>query len=1283
MINRKYILLLTAAALLPLAGCLKDPGPSDGGSITVEASIGAQTKVTTVGDGSAFAEGDRIAVYAWTGSASAVPDTRVVNGVVNTLGSSGWTPASEMRWKNLTDAHYFLGVNPVHTISSFTAGEYVLGTDSFAANDLLVATVLGEGRTASGGAVPLGFKHVMARLSVNIQLGNTLSAGDVSGVTVLAKKLAVVDYLAQTASASSSASASELPLFAMSTAASGYALSYSGPQVPQEGVRKITVRVAGMDYVYTSDSDIPLVSGKHTTVNLVVGKDRVELSDVSVSDWVASGTLDGGEAKVVSPFFANNWLTFTSEGTTKLSLLNVAGNAPKLYYSTDTYDWTEWDYSELTFSSGAPLYICGDNPGGFSSSVSKYSKFVVSGNTCSISGDIMSLLAYDKDIKEIPCEYCFCHLFDVCKLLTKAPDLPATTLAPGCYFEMFHGCNRLETAPVLPATRLFDWSYAYMFQGCSNLNYVKCLAEDIDYSKCTYYWLDAVKSSGTFVKASGMNKWTPDSEHGIPSGWAVKDNISASQYLTFTSSGTSTISLSLTYVSSPKLYYSRNAEDWYEWDLSGLTFTYGEPLYLCGDNPGGLCTHYFTFCRFHDEGSDAYEISGSIMSLLNKDAELLVIPNDYCFYSLFQGCTSLTTAPDLPATTLTPDCYGCLFNGCASLKTAPALPATALAAECYFSIFKDCISLSKAPDLPATTLANSCYRNMFAGCTGLTTAPALPATTLTGKCYFHMFQDCTGLTTAPALPATALAENCYGSMFYGCTGLTTAPTLPATALAESCYNSMFMDCTGLKTAPALPATSLAENCYYFMFHGCTSLTTAPALAATTLAENCYGYMFGGCTSLEAAPALPATTLANGCYKAMFRQCSALKASPELPAPVLVEECYYEMFYGCSSLSVVTCLATGLDAEHSRTRWLQDVAGSGTFYQDVAADWDSVLEDGIPSGWTSRFNARALCITTDGEMKVSLDNKGGNTPKLYYSANLSDWTEWDYSELTFSSSAPLYLCGDNTSGFSFSTGKYSQFIFTDLNGNGSKVRVSGDIMSLIDKESERLVIPNDYCFYKLFQDCTSLTTAPALPATTLADHGYANMFHACTSLTTAPALPATTLAAYCYSYMFCGCSNLNKAPVLPATTLAGSCYFCMFKDCNGLATAPALPATTLANGCYSYMFEGCKSLTTAPAVLPAITLANECYKYMFNGCTSLEAAPDLPATGLKDACYYRMFKDCSKLSYVKCLALNPDETNLKQWLLGVAYTGTFVKNDSATSWLEGSSGIPTGWTVLKF
>ena len=67
----------------------------------------------------------------------------------------------------------------------------------------------------------------------------------------------------------------------------------------------------------------------------------------------------------------------------------------------------------------------------------------------------------------------------------------------------------------------------------------------------------------------------------------------------------------------------------------------------------------------------------------------------------------------------------------------------------------------------------------------------------------------------------------------------------------------------------------------------------------------------------------------------------------------------------------------------------------------------------------------------------------------------------------------------------------------------------------------------YSFYSLFEDCTSLTKAPALPATTLTQYCYQYMFNGCTSLTKAPVLPATTLTDYCYQYMFDGCSNLNE------------------------------------------------------------------------------------------------------------------------------------------------------------
>ena len=202
-----------------------------------------------------------------------------------------------------------------------------------------------------------------------------------------------------------------------------------------------------------------------------------------------------------------------------------------------------------------------------------------------------------------------------------------------------------------------------------------------------------------------------------------------------------------------------------------------------------------------------------------------------------------------------------------------------MAGYCYSQMFYGCTALTTAPELPATTLARNCYDNMFFGCTSLTTAPELPATTLANGCYNCMFYNCTALTTAPALPATTLAMNCYSNMFHGCTSLTTAPELPATTMADSCYSRMFEDCTSLTTPPSvLPATALADSCYRYMFYGCTSLTTTPALPATTLDNYCYSMMFYGCASLTTVPSLPATTLDEGCYGNMFNSCTKIKLS---------------------------------------------------------------------------------------------------------------------------------------------------------------------------------------------------------------------------------------------------------------------------------------------------------------------------------------------------------------------------------------------------------------------
>lgn len=216
--------------------------------------------------------------------------------------------------------------------------------------------------------------------------------------------------------------------------------------------------------------------------------------------------------------------------------------------------------------------------------------------------------------------------------------------------------------------------------------------------------------------------------------------------------------------------------------------------------------------------------------------------------------------------------------------------------------------------------------------------------------------------------------------------------------------------------------------------------------------------------------------------------------------------------------------------------------------------------------------------------------------------------------------------DNLGGTSEKYSGYSQISF----GTTADVACTGDIRTLLDYKSFETVATGSARFYRLFKDCTQLTSAPNLPAKTLADGGYRGMFRSCTSLTAAPDLPATELADHCYAFMFSGCTKLKKVPdALPALTMASNCYREMFCNCTSLEKAPQLSATTLAESCYSGMFWGCKELTEAPK-LNATSLKESCYNAMFWGCTSLTAAPDLPATELAKNCYATMFYSCSKL-----------------------------------------------------
>ena len=177
-------------------------------------------------------------------------------------------------------------------------------------------------------------------------------------------------------------------------------------------------------------------------------------------------------------------------------------------------------------------------------------------------------------------------------------------------------------------------------------------------------------------------------------------------------------------------------------------------------------------------------ISGDITSLINGTGRLQIM--DTSLAGLFKDCTGLENHPTREI-----------------ILDSPTLEQTA----CYSQMFEGCTGLSRAPDLPAVNLSKGCYSNMFYGCTSLVQVPRiLPATLLDESCYQFMFSHCTRLKTAPELPATTLAKFCYMSMFCDCSSLESAPDLPASTLAGSCYNCMFDGCSSLNRIKCLAVT---------------------------------------------------------------------------------------------------------------------------------------------------------------------------------------------------------------------------------------------------------------------------------------------------------------------------------------------------------------------------------------------------------------------------------------------------------------------------------------------
>lgn len=214
--------------------------------------------------------------------------------------------------------------------------------------------------------------------------------------------------------------------------------------------------------------------------------------------------------------------------------------------------------------------------------------------------------------------YCYNGLFAGCKGITKAPELPATTMTAGCYSEMFRATG-LTTAPNLPTTVFQPYSYDSDGEHGSIDCYMQMFQD------CIY--LTAVPALPATTLVHGVYQNMFEGCTGL--------------------------------VNAPVLPAT---------DLTG-----GDQCYTAMFKG---CTSLTTAPALPAAKLDAMcymEMFSGCTSLVNAPTLPATTLAEDSYHRMFEGCTLLQKAPELPAAHVVGQSYGGMFDGCSSLNYVKCL----------------------------------------------------------------------------------------------------------------------------------------------------------------------------------------------------------------------------------------------------------------------------------------------------------------------------------------------------------------------------------------------------------------------------------------------------------------------------------------------------------------------------------------------------------------------------------------------------------------------------------
>ena len=301
---KKIIYAVVAMAMLTLSSCQKEDVALGNGSYPEDNVVRVSTSVNAL----ATRSGETATEYAGENLglmiANFLNNSYSYGNIKWTKSSGAWSPESQMLWKNATESVAVMAYAPYLETEEeieIAAFPFKVQTDQSAGtlSSDLVAYYNPNFVPANDlvdGNIPVAFDHKLSQLNFAFTFGNEFEGvGAISSVKVIANSSA--KFQLNSDLAKDLGEKAEITAFD-----SGDAYSVIVP--PQEFEAGETmveiITTDGRIFGYQPSTTHTFASGTAYTINLRIGKDKLEIDDITVSDWETGDSLGEGNLELAS-----------------------------------------------------------------------------------------------------------------------------------------------------------------------------------------------------------------------------------------------------------------------------------------------------------------------------------------------------------------------------------------------------------------------------------------------------------------------------------------------------------------------------------------------------------------------------------------------------------------------------------------------------------------------------------------------------------------------------------------------------------------------------------------------------------------------------------------------------------------------------------------------------------------------------------------------------------------------------------------------------------------------